>query len=89
MKKSLCMLSLMIAGTCGMATGANALEQANGLAFNGLAFNGLAFNGLAFNGLAFNGLAFNGLAFNGTTSEKEHLEPASLILKDGTKIILR
>jgi hypothetical protein len=70
MKKSLCMLSLLGAGACGMATSANALEQANGLAFNGLAFNGLAFNGLAFNGLA-----FNGLAFNGTTSGKNISSP--------------
>ncbi|MGO4572772.1 hypothetical protein [Microvirga sp. 2TAF3] len=63
------------------ASGAGALELANGLAFNGLAFNGLAFNGLAFNGLAFNGRAANG-------AETDAAQLKAAVLQDGTVVTL-
>lgn len=94
MTKSLSGLSLLVAAGLFAASGANALETQNGSNLNGLAFNGLAFNGLAFNGLAFNGLAFNGLLFNGAAQTgavmtEDGAKASTVILKDGSRVILK
>jgi hypothetical protein len=51
-----------------VASGASALEMANGLSTNGLSTNGLSTNGLSTNGLSTNGLSTNGLSTNGLST---------------------
>ncbi|MCG7392274.1 hypothetical protein MHY87_05085 [Microvirga sp. ACRRW] len=85
------MLKIAFAAAVGttllFASGAQALETQNGLAFNGLAFNGLAFNGLAFNGLAFNGIATDGVAEELRSAPA--LQATTVILKDGERVSLK
>ena len=63
------------------ASGASALETANGLSVNGLSVNGLSVNGLSVNGLSVNGRDDTGAASSGMRS-------GAVILQDGSLIVL-
>jgi hypothetical protein len=80
--------ALTIALGLSVASGANALEVANGLSVNGLSVNGLSVNGLSVNGLSVNGLSVNGLSVNGTEKSAE-LSLKAIILQDDQVLIIR
>jgi len=68
------------------ASGASALETANGLSVNGLSVNGLSVNGLSVNGLSVNGLSVNGRDDTGAASSG--MRSGAVILQDGSLIVL-
>jgi GLTT repeat (6 copies) len=72
---------LTVAFGLSIATGASALEVANGLSVNGLSVNGLSVNGLSVNGLSVNGLSVNGLSVDGTEKSAD-LRLKAIILQD-------
>jgi hypothetical protein len=67
---------LTVAFGLSIATGASALEVANGLSVNGLSVNGLSVNGLSVNGLSVNGLSVDG------TETSADLRLKAIILQD-------
>jgi GLTT repeat (6 copies) len=67
---------LTVAFGLSIATGASALEVANGLSVNGLSVNGLSVNGLSVNGLSVNGLSVDG------TEKSADLRLKAIILQD-------
>ncbi|EIM25445.1 GLTT repeat protein [Microvirga lotononidis] len=81
MRIKTCISIFPIALGLSIATGASALEIANGLSTNGLSTNGLATNGLSTNGLSTNGLSTNGHDTTGSVSPGARLE--AVILQDG------
>ncbi len=82
---------IAVAFALSAASGASALEIANGLSTNGLSTNGLSTNGLSTNGLSTNGLSTNGLSTNGryaTGAASQDLRVGAAILRDGSVILL-
>jgi GLTT repeat (6 copies) len=67
---------LTVAFGLSIATGASALEVANGLSVNGLSVNGLSVNGLSVNGLSVNGLSVDG------TEKSADLRLKAIIMQD-------
>ncbi|MEE1611188.1 hypothetical protein [Microvirga sp. CF3016] len=61
-----------------IATGASALDAANGLSVNGLSVNGLSVNGLSVNGLSVNGT-------------EQSAEPGlrAIVLQDGQILLIK
>jgi hypothetical protein len=87
-----CAMALALAIGVFTASGAEALEVANGLSANGLSANGLSANGLTQNGLTQNGLTQNGLATNGVSAHgvDANLAPIeSVFLQDGSLVVLK
>ncbi|WP_205769497.1 hypothetical protein [Microvirga sp. KLBC 81] len=87
---------LAIALGLSVASGASALEIANGLSTNGLSTNGLSTNGLSTNGLSTNGLSTNGLSTNGLSTNGQDdkgavssgMQLEAAVLRDGSFIPL-
>jgi hypothetical protein len=82
-----CAMALALAIGVFTASGAEALEVANGLSANGLSANGLTQNGLTQNGLTQNGLATNGVSAHGVDANLAPIE--SVFLQDGSLVVLK
>jgi hypothetical protein len=80
--------ALTIAFGLSVASGASALEVANGLSVNGLSVNGLSVNGLSVNGLSVNGLSVNGLSVNGT-EKSAALSLKAIVLQDDQVLVIK
>jgi len=70
--------ALAVALGLSIASGAIALEAANGLSVNGLSVNGLSVNGLSVNGLSVNG-----------TERSAGLSLKGIVLRDGQVLRVR
>jgi hypothetical protein len=90
--------ALTIAFGLSVASGASALEVANGLSVNGLSVNGLSVNGLSVNGLSVNGLSVNGLSVNGLsvnglsvngTEKSAALSLKAIVLQDDQVLVIK
>jgi hypothetical protein len=85
--------ALTIAFGLSVASGASALEVANGLSVNGLSVNGLIVNGLSVNGLSVNGLSVNGLSVNGLsvngTEKSAALSLKAVVLQDDQVLVIK